>query len=88
MRDVHLPGSWHLNARRIPIPPVPRRGQAWRDEIWRRWAILSTDLCEDLAFTMDSEWWDRPANEPYPRHRFGLLSDAQYDYAAKVYPLQ
>jgi hypothetical protein len=27
LRDVHLPGGWHLNARRVPVPPVPRRGQ-------------------------------------------------------------
>jgi hypothetical protein len=32
MRDVHLPGGWHLNARRVLVPLVPRRGQ---DEIWR-----------------------------------------------------
>jgi hypothetical protein len=26
LRDVHLPGGWHLNARRVPVPPMPRRG--------------------------------------------------------------
>jgi hypothetical protein len=44
-----------------------------------------TDLCEDSAFAMDSEWWDRPAYEPYPRRRLGLIGDAEYDYTAKVY---
>jgi hypothetical protein len=33
LRDIHLPGGWHLNARRVSVPPVPRRGQARRDEI-------------------------------------------------------
>jgi hypothetical protein len=28
LRDVHLPGGWHLNARRVPVPPVPHRGHA------------------------------------------------------------
>jgi hypothetical protein len=30
---VHLPGSWHLNARRVLVPPVPRRRQERRAEI-------------------------------------------------------
>jgi hypothetical protein len=24
--DVHLPSGWHLNARRVSVPSVPRRG--------------------------------------------------------------
>jgi hypothetical protein len=24
-RDVHLPGGWLVNARRVPVPPVLRR---------------------------------------------------------------
>jgi hypothetical protein len=34
---------------------------------------------------MVSEWWDRPAYEPCPRHRSRLLDDEEYDYAAEVY---
>jgi hypothetical protein len=26
LRDVHLPGGWHLNTRRVSVPLVPRRG--------------------------------------------------------------
>jgi hypothetical protein len=48
----------------------------------------SVGLREDTAFTLDSEWWDRPTYEPYPRRRSGLLGDAKYDYAAEVYPQQ
>jgi hypothetical protein len=85
LRDIHLPGSWHLDAKRVPEPLVPRHGQERRDEIRRRRAILPPDLREDPAFTMDSKWWDRPAYEPCPRRRSGLLSDAEYDYAAVPY---
>jgi hypothetical protein len=45
-----------------------------------------THLREDHAFDMDSEWWDRPAYEPCPRRRSGLLGDAEYDYNADPYP--
>jgi hypothetical protein len=31
--NVHLPGGWHLNARRVPVPPVPRHRRARHDEI-------------------------------------------------------
>jgi hypothetical protein len=86
LRDVHLPGGWHLNARRVPIPLVPRRGRAGRDEIRCRWAILPPDLREHPAFDMDSESWDRPAYEPCPRRQSGLLGDAEYDYDADPYP--
>jgi hypothetical protein len=55
LRDVHLPGGSHLNARRVSVPPMLRRGQARRDEIRRRRAILPPDLHEDPAFAMDSE---------------------------------
>jgi hypothetical protein len=33
LRDVHLPGGWHLNARRVLVPLVPRHGRARHDEI-------------------------------------------------------
>jgi hypothetical protein len=73
LRDVHLPGGWHLNARRVPVPPVPLRRLARRDEIRHQRAILPSDLHEDPAFTMDSAWWDHPAYKPCPRRWSGLL---------------
>jgi hypothetical protein len=77
--DVYLPGGWHLNARRVPVPPVPHHGRAHCDEIWRRRAILPPDLRDDPAFDMDSEWWDHPTDEPCPRRRSGILGDVEYD---------
>jgi hypothetical protein len=77
-----------FNARRVPVPPVPRREQERRAEIRRRQAILPSDLREHPAFDMDSKWWDRPAYEPCPRHRSGLLGDAEYDYVVAPYPQQ
>jgi hypothetical protein len=44
VRNSHLPGSWLLNVRRVPVPPVPRRGREWRNEIRLRQAILPQDL--------------------------------------------
>jgi hypothetical protein len=40
------------------------------------------------AFSVDSEWWDRPAYESCPRRRSGQLGNAEYDYAADPYPQQ
>jgi hypothetical protein len=54
LRDVHLIGGWHLNVRRVPVPPVPHRRQARHDEIWHRRAILPPDLWDDPAFDMVS----------------------------------
>jgi hypothetical protein len=82
VRDVHLPGGWLLNTRRVSIPPMLRRGRERHDEIRRRQAILPQDLQEDPTFVMDSEWWDRPAYEPCMRHHSGLLGDEEYDYNA------
>jgi hypothetical protein len=28
LRDIHIPGGWHLNARRVSVPPVPRHRRA------------------------------------------------------------
>jgi hypothetical protein len=25
LRNIHIPGGWHLNARRVSVPPVPPR---------------------------------------------------------------
>jgi hypothetical protein len=88
LRIVQLPGGWHLNARRVPVRPVPPPGQARWDEIQSRRAILTPDLHEDPTFARVSEWWDHPTYEPYSRHRSGLLSDEESDYAAEVYPPQ
>jgi hypothetical protein len=88
LHDVHLPGGWYLNARRMPVPSVPRRGQERWDKIQRRRAILPPNLREDPVFAMDSEWWDCPAYEPCLRRRSGLLGNAEYDYASEVYPQQ
>jgi hypothetical protein len=76
LRDVHLPDSWRLNARRVPVPPMPLHGQARRDEIRHRRAIFPSDLHKDPRFAMDSEWWDHPAYEPCPRRWSGLLGNA------------
>jgi hypothetical protein len=78
LRDVHLPGGWHLNTRRVSVPLVPRRGWKRRDKIRHQRAILPPDLCEDPTFAMDSEWWDRSAYKPYLRRRSGLLGDKEY----------
>jgi hypothetical protein len=84
LRDVHLPGGWHLNARRVLVPPVPRRRQERRAEIRCRWVIRLPDLREDPTFSMDSEWWDCPAYEPCPRCRSGLLDSAEYDNKSRT----
>jgi hypothetical protein len=44
LRDIHLPGGWHLNAGRVPVPPEPCCGRERHDEILRRRAILPQDL--------------------------------------------
>jgi hypothetical protein len=65
VRDVHLPGGWHLNTRRVMVPPVPQRGRERCNEICRRRAILPQDMREDPTFAMDSSWWDRPDDDHY-----------------------
>jgi hypothetical protein len=37
---------------------------------------------------MDSSWWDRPAYETFPRRRWSLLSDHEYDYDEPADALQ
>jgi hypothetical protein len=51
-------------------------------------SILPSDLREDPAVDMDSEWWDRPTYEPCSRRRSGLLGDTEYDSAVVPYPQQ
>jgi hypothetical protein len=43
--DVNLPVQWHLNSRRVPVPPVPRDGRERR-----RCALLPMDRRRDPAF--------------------------------------
>ena len=57
--DVHLPEGWHLNRRRVPVPPVPRSGRERTEEILRRRALLPPDLVHDPAYALNSELWDR-----------------------------
>ena len=42
--DVHLPEGWHLNRRRVPVPPVPRDGRERTEEILRRRALLPPEI--------------------------------------------
>jgi hypothetical protein len=78
VHNVYLPGGWLLNTRRVPVPPVLCRGRERRDEICRCLAIL----LQDLAFAMDSKWWDMRTYELCQRRRSGLLGDEEYDYDA------
>ncbi|XBI12778.1 hypothetical protein VPH35_139599 [Triticum aestivum] len=67
-RDVHLPNNWHLSADCVPIPPVPLRGRAHRQEIQRRRRLLPDDLYydeslmprvpEDSMHTHDERQWE------------------------------
>jgi hypothetical protein len=38
--DCSLPSGWHLNSRRMPVPPVPRYGPDWVTEIRRRRGLM------------------------------------------------
>jgi hypothetical protein len=44
LRDIHLPGGWHLNIGRVPVPPEPGYGRERHDEILQCRAILPQDL--------------------------------------------
>jgi hypothetical protein len=52
--DVNLLARWHLNSRRVPVPPVPRDGPEHLQEIRRRCALLPMDLRRDPAFDIGS----------------------------------
>ncbi|XP_073361871.1 uncharacterized protein [Aegilops tauschii subsp. strangulata] len=56
--DVHLPNNWHLSEDCVPVPPVPVRGHARRDEIHCRHARLPPDLIDDWRCVVDSPLWD------------------------------
>jgi hypothetical protein len=50
--NVNLPARWHLNSRRVPVPPVPRDGPEHRR------ALLPMHLHRDPAFDIESLNWD------------------------------
>jgi hypothetical protein len=56
--DVNLPVQWHLNSRRVPMPPVPCDGMERVREIHRRRALLPMHLWWDPAFDIRSSAWD------------------------------
>ena len=85
VEDVHLPGGWHLNSKRVPVPPVPPRGEERTVEILRRRRLLPDYLRGDVQFHPQSEWWDRPAAERDPRRRAGLRGEGHYPYGAIHY---
>jgi hypothetical protein len=58
--DVNLPGRWHLNSKRVPVPvpPVLREGQERVLEIRRCRALLPPVLRRDPAFAIELGAWD------------------------------
>jgi hypothetical protein len=49
---------WHLNSRRVQVPPVPRDGLECVREIRRRYALLPMHLRRDPVFDIASLNWD------------------------------
>ena len=79
--DAHLPEGWHLNRRRVPVPPVPRSGRERTEEILRRRALLPPDLVHDPAYALNSELWDRWFElEHDHRRRAAFQAAAPEDY--------
>jgi hypothetical protein len=80
--DVNLPGRWHLNSRRVPVPPVPRRGQEQVLKIRRRRALLPPTLRRDPAFAIESSAWDTFGRwEWNTEQRADYLGDTDWDRA-------
>jgi hypothetical protein len=50
--NVNLPARWHLNSRRIPVPPVPMYEPEGTIENRRRRALLPMKLRRDPAFAI------------------------------------
>jgi hypothetical protein len=74
--DVNLPGRWHLNSRRVPVPLVPPGGQEWVLKIRRRRALLPPALRRDPAFAIESGAWDMFGRwEWNAERRAGYLGD-------------
>jgi hypothetical protein len=84
--DCSLLGRWHLNSRRVPIPPVPRFGLDRVTKIRRRRALMSARLRADPAFGYDSQWWDNfGPRERDPVRRAAFLGEADPNPFAGVY---
>jgi hypothetical protein len=78
--DVNLPGRWHLNSRRVPVPHVLRDGPERVREIRRRRALLPQALRCDPAFNIASPNWDTFSRwELRPDRRAGYLGEADWD---------
>jgi hypothetical protein len=56
--DVNLSARWHLNSRRVPVPPVPLDGRERMREIRRRRALLPRALRRDPDFAIASPNYD------------------------------
>jgi hypothetical protein len=50
---VYLPHGWHLNQAPVPMPDIPARRHAHRQEILQRRANLPPDLWRDPAYAVD-----------------------------------
>jgi hypothetical protein len=69
-----LSGGWYLNYRRFLVPPVPHGGLQQQYEICRRRFIILPNLCDDLAFALDSYMWSTLGRwEIDPGRRAGYL---------------
>jgi hypothetical protein len=80
--DVNLPRRWHLNSRRVSVPPVPRRGQERVLEIRRHRALLPPAPRRDPAFAIESGAWDMFGRWEWNAERHaGYLSDTDWDRA-------
>jgi hypothetical protein len=52
--DVNLPARWHINSRRVPVPPILHDGPERVREI-RRWrALLPLHLRRNATFDIGS----------------------------------
>jgi hypothetical protein len=71
--DLALPGGgWYLNSRRVHVPPVLRARRVRRDEVRHRRFILSLDLLDNPAFSLNLyNWITFGAWEFDPRRRAG-----------------
>jgi hypothetical protein len=74
--DVNLPASWHLDAHRVTVPPMPREGKTRRDVIHCRRALLLLDLWNDFAFAPDSYAWDMSGSWKFDRLYATYLGEA------------
>jgi hypothetical protein len=84
--DCSLPGGWHLNSRRVPVPPVPRFGPDRVTEIRRRRVLMPARLRADPAFGYDSQWWDNfGTRERDPVRRAAFLGKVDPNPYASVY---